>query len=220
MEPLKQFVTSWSGGKDSCFALMQTIAEGMKSVVLLNMLNENGRVSRSHAIPKEILQKQASALGLPIITKPASWNDYERIFIETLHELKSQYQINTAVFGDIDLQEHRDWEERVCKATGLEAVLPLWKQDRKNLVLKMIDLGVEAYIVSCNEKMGQKFLREKISVGLIKKLEMIDIDACGENGEYHTLVVNAPIFRKRIDISFGMRSHHKNYWFIEMKLNG
>jgi len=199
---------------------MQTIAEGMKSVVLLNMLNENGRVSRSHAIPKEILQKQASALGLPIITKPASWNDYERIFIETLHELKSQYQINTAVFGDIDLQEHRDWEERVCKATGLEAVLPLWKQDRKNLVLKMIDLGVEAYIVSCNEKMGQKFLREKISVGLIKKLEMIDIDACGENGEYHTLVVNAPIFRKRIDISFGMRSHHKNYWFIEMKLNG
>jgi len=220
LEPLKQFVTSWSGGKDSCFALMQTIAEGMKSVVLLNMLNENGRVSRSHAIPKEILQKQASALGLPIITKPASWNDYERIFIETLHELKSQYQINTAVFGDIDLQEHRDWEERVCKATGLEAVLPLWKQDRKNLVLKMIDLGVEAYIVSCNEKMGQKFLREKISVGLIKKLEMIDIDACGENGEYHTLVVNAPIFRKRIDISFGMRSHHKNYWFIEMKLNG
>jgi diphthine-ammonia ligase len=213
---MNYFVTSWSGGKDSCFAMMQAIRLGYTPVVLLNMMNENGRVSRSHAIPKEILGKQAAMLGLPIVTMPARWEDYEQFFIETLHELKSGYQINTAVFGDIDLQAHRDWEEKVCNATGIDAVLPLWKQNRKELVLKMIDSGVEAYIVSCNEKMGDGYLGERITLELVKKLELIGVDACGENGEYHTLVVNAPAFSNRIEVQFGLKSHHKNYWFVEM----
>ena len=62
---MKYFVTSWSGGKDSCFAMMQSIHVGYTPVVLLNMMNENGRVSRSHAIPKETLEKQAAVLGFP-----------------------------------------------------------------------------------------------------------------------------------------------------------
>ena len=215
---MKYFVTSWSGGKDSCFAMMQAISLGYTPVVLLNMMNENGRVSRSHAIPKAILEKQAAMLRFPIVARPASWDDYEQMFIETLRDLKRTYQINTAVFGDIDLQAHRDWEEKVCNATDLEAVLPLWKQNREELVLKMLDAGIEAYIVSCNEKMGESYLGERITPELIKKLEQIGVDACGENGEYHTLVVNTPIFKKRIEVQFGLKSHHKNYWFIEMDL--
>ncbi len=215
---MKYFVTSWSGGKDSCFAMMEAINLGYTPVVLLNMMNENGRVSRSHAIPKEILEKQAAMLRFPIVARPASWDDYEQVFIETLHDLKRAYQINTAVFGDIDLQPHRDWEEKVCNATGLEAVLPLWKQSREELVLKMIDAGIEAYIVSCNEKMGESYLGERITPELIKKLKQIGVDACGENGEYHTLVVTTPIFKKGIEVQFGLNSHHKNYWFIEMDL--
>lgn len=215
---MKAFVTSWSGGKDSCFAMMQAMNQGYAPAVLFNMMNENGRVSRSHAIPREVLEKQAAMLGLPIVAKPASWEDYEQIFIETLHALKREYEINTAVFGDIDLQEHRDWEEKVCRATGLEAVLPLWNQNRKELVLKMIDSGIETYIVSCNEKMGEKYLGERITPDLIRKLEKIGVDACGENGEYHTLVVNAPVFKSRIDITFVMKSNYNNYWFIEMVL--
>lgn len=215
---MKYFVTSWSGGKDSCFAMMHAINLGYTPVVLLNMMNENGRVSRSHAIPKGILEKQAAMLGFPIVARPASWDDYEQTFIETLRDLKRTYQINTAVFGDIDLQAHRDWEEKVCNATGLEAVLPLWKQNREELVLKMIDAGIEAYIVSCNEAMGESYLGERITPELIKRLDQIGVDACGENGEYHTLVVSTPIFKKRIEVQFGLKSHHKNYWFIEMDL--
>ncbi len=212
------FVASWSGGKDSCFAMMKAIEEGHTPVVLLNMMNENNMVSRSHAIPKPVLEKQATMLNLPIVTKPASWESYEKKFIETLEKLKLEFNISYGVFGDIDLQAHRDWEEKVCTAVGIEAILPLWKQHRKALVLQMLDSGIETYIVSCNEIMGERFLGRKIDEDLIDELERIGVDACGENGEYHTLVVNTPLFKNRIDINFGSTSHIGNYWFIEMKL--
>jgi diphthine-ammonia ligase len=215
---MSRFVTSWSGGKDSCFAMMKAVEEGNVPMVLLNMMNENNRVSRSHAIPKAILEKQASMLNLPLITKPASWESYEQIFIKTLNQLKTEYKISAGVFGDIDLQAHRDWEEKVCNVVDIKAILPLWKQHRKALVYQMIDCGIEAHIVSCNEVMSEKFLGRKIDEDLIDELEKIGVDACGENGEYHTLVINAPPFQNRININFGSTSHIENYWFIEMKL--
>jgi diphthine-ammonia ligase len=217
---MKSVVISWSGGKDSCFAMMQAMQLGFVPKVLLNMMNENGKISRSHGIPLEILERQAAMLGLPIVTKPATWNDYENIFVKTLTELKKNYEIQASVFGDIDLQEHRDWEEKVCLAAGLEAILPLWKQNRKELMMKMLDSGMEAYIVSCNEQMGDKFLGKKISMELVSELEQIGVDACGENGEYHTLVVNTPLFHYKIDVEFGGSLHHGNYWFVEAKLHG
>ncbi len=215
---MKKFVASWSGGKDSCYAMMQAIAQGYIPAVLLNMMNENGLVSRSHAIPKSILRAQGASMNLPIIMKPTSWEDYEQLFIKSLIELKATDGIAVGVFGDIDLQAHRDWEEKVCKTAGLEASLPLWKRNRKELVLEMISSGIEAYIVSCNEAMGEEYLGEKITETLLGRLEETGVDACGENGEYHTLVVNAPLFRKKLNVGFGIRSCYKNYWFTEMEL--
>lgn len=214
---MKNFFCSWSGGKDSCFAFMQA-AKNMTPVVLLNMMNESDRVSRSHAIPKNILQRQAEMLNLPIITRPAGWEEYERIFIGALREIKSKFRVHAGVFGDIDLQPHRDWEEKVCGAVDLEAMLPLWQQDRKELVYAMIDDGIEAYIVSCNETMGENFLGRRITKSLIEELEALGVDACGENGEYHTLVVNCPMFAKPLAVEFGVKIHHKKYWFIEMSM--
>lgn len=216
---LKSFFCSWSGGKDSCYALMKAHELGFAPTVLLNMLNENGEISRSHAIPKSILEKQAEMLNLPIVTKPASWENYESIFINALDQLKHDYQISHGVFGDIDLQAHRDWEEKVCNIVGIEAVLPLWKHNRKVLVLEMLEAGLETYIVSCNETMGEFFLGKRITPELIDEFEKLGVDACGENGEYHTLVVNMPLFKNRLGVSFGEPVHHHGYWFISMKLN-
>ena len=216
---LKSFFCSWSGGKDSCYALMKAQELGFAPTVLLNMLNENGEISRSHAIPKSILEKQAEMLNLPIVTKPASWENYESIFVNTLDQLKHDYQITHGVFGDIDLQAHRDWEEKVCNIVGIEAVLPLWKHNRKVLVLEMLEAGLETYIVSCNETMGEPFLGKRITPELIDELEKIGVDACGENGEYHTLVVNMPLFKNRLGVSLCEPALHHGYWFISMKLN-
>ena len=104
---------SWSGGKDSCFALMQTLQQGYTPKVLLNVLNEEGKISRSHGIPAAILEAQANAMQLPIHLISSSWQEYETKFTAALLSLKDRYQLSHAVFGDIDLQAHRDWEEKV-----------------------------------------------------------------------------------------------------------
>ena len=213
----KNILCSWSGGKDSCFALMQAIQIGYTPKVLLNVLNEEGKISRSHGIPSAILQQQALAAGLPIHLISSSWQEYEMHFTNALSQLQEEYTLTHAVFGDIDLQPHRDWEEKVCGNAGLTAILPLWKQDRRQLVNQMLESGIETIIVSCNEKMGERFIGKMITPDLIDELESMGIDACGENGEYHTLVLDCPLFEKRIDVEVVRKLHHGEYWFGELE---
>jgi diphthine-ammonia ligase len=212
--PNNPSLCSWSGGKDSCFALMQAMNNGYQPQVLLNVLNEDGKISRSHGIPSAILKRQAASAGLPIHLISSSWEEYEKHFTAALTLLKTEYALEYAVFGDIDLQPHRDWEEKVCTNAGLTAVLPLWQQNRKELVMKMLDSGIETIIISCNEIMGERFIGSTITPALVDELESMGIDACGENGEYHTLVLNCPLFKNRLtDITVKQKVNHKGYWF-------
>lgn len=213
------FMTSWSGGKDSCYAMMQAVAQGLKPKVLLNMMNENGQVSRSHGLPLCILEQQADKMDLPILTIPATWNDYEVKFVDALQKLKSDYNLNATVFGDIDLQPHRDWEEKVCKAAGLEAILPLWQQNRIDLVNEMLVNGIETMIVSCNTQMGENYLGKIMTLELVEELEMKGIDPCGENGEFHTMVINCPLFSEAITLPKYTIQAYKDYCFIVWETN-
>lgn len=209
-----KILCSWSGGKDSCFALMIAVSQGYEPVVLLNMMNENGKVSRSHGLSTYLLDLQAEAIGLPIKKVPATWGEYEEKYIKALKELTLRYELHAAVYGDIDLQPHREWEEKVCNAAGVEAILPIWQRNRKELVLQMIKKGIKAVIVSCNTKMGQKYLGREITETLIDELEAIGIDACGENGEYHTVVLDCPLFSKPIDLPSYVKKTYKEYCFL------
>jgi diphthine-ammonia ligase len=214
----KRALVSWSGGKDSCYAAMQAKALGYEPVVLLNVLNEEGKISRSHGIPATILQAQAEAAHLPIHLIAASWQEYEQHFTAVLKHLKTQYKVTHAIFGDIDLEAHREWEEKVCINAGLQAVLPLWQQDRKALVMQMLEQGMETIIVSCNETMGSRFLGRQLTPALIEEIEKLGIDPCGENGEYHTLVTNYQLFQKPISLTITQTLQHDNYWFSKLEL--
>jgi diphthine-ammonia ligase len=211
----KRIGCSWSGGKDSCFALMLSVQQGYIPAVLINMMNEQGRISRSHGLPQQVLQQQADSMQVPLVSKAASWNDYEQHFVTALNSTKEIYHTSAMVFGDIDLQAHRDWEEMVCARAGLQALLPLWQQDRKKLVLDMLDAGIQTMIVSCNTTMGASFLGQWVNPGLIARLEEKGVDVCGENGEYHTVVVNCPLFTKPVQLPFSNRVLHNGYWFLQ-----
>lgn len=102
---------SWSGGKDSMFALHRALDAGFRVEALLAMFDETGERSRSHAIPAALMQAQADALGIPLVMRSASWADYEAVFTEQLREFASR-GVTHGLFGDIDLQAHRDWEEK------------------------------------------------------------------------------------------------------------
>lgn len=206
-------VCSWSGGKDSCYALMQAITQGYTPAVLLNVLNEEGRISRSHGIPAPVLQLQAAAANLPLEMVASSWDHYEKNFTGTLVSLKEKFELSHAVFGDIDLQAHRDWEEKVCANAGLTALLPLWQQDREKLVRQMLQAGIKAMIVSCNETLGPSFLGRMLDDDCITGLRNAGVDVCGENGEFHTLVIDCPLFSTPIDVQVTDRLLHNGYWF-------
>ena len=208
------FLTSWSGGKDSCYAMMKAVQQGFVPIVLLNMMNENGKISRSHGLPLSILKQQAMQMNLPLEAIPASWEDYEVKYIETLKKLKTNYHFEAAVFGDIDLQAHKDWEDKVCAASGVQSILPLWKQDRLTLVHEMLESGIKTMIVSCNAQMGEGYLGRILTIDLALELQEIGIDPCGENGEFHTMVIDCPLFKNAISLPLHTTTIHNNYCFV------
>ena len=99
---------SWSGGKDSAFALHLAVRAGAQPRLLLSMMVEGGERSRSHGLSRALLTAQAAALGLPIRFGAASWAGYEAEFSRLLVEEAGRAEATAGVFGDIDLQEHRD----------------------------------------------------------------------------------------------------------------
>ena len=118
------------------------------------------------------------------------------------------------MFGDIDLQPHRDWEEKVCKLANIEAVLPLWQQDRIVLVNEMIDNGIQTMIVSCNTQMEEKYLGKIMTKQLACELLTIGIDPCGENGEFHTMVIHCPLFSEPINLPSFTTKTYNDYCFV------
>lgn len=212
------FLCSWSGGKDSCYAYYIALKMGYKPSVLLNVMNEHGDRSRSHGIPKQVLEAQAKALQVPIFFFNSTWDEYEKKYVESLKKMVNKYPITHSVFGDIDIESHKDWEEKVSKKASLKALLPLWQGNRKQLVLDMIDAGIEAIIVSCNMELGPAFLGRTIDAKIIEEFEQIGVDACGENGEFHTLVVDAPFFNKKINVEISSKVTSSNYNFANLNL--
>ena len=211
---MKRVACSWSGGKDSCYALVKAVDMGYKPVVLLNVINENGDISRSHGIPLALLEAQAKAMNIPLVTIASTWKDYEANYIKTLSKLKEDYHLDGIVFGDIDIQSHRDWEEKVSKAANIEAILPLWQQDRIKLGKEIIDAGVESMLVSCNTVLGESFLGKTYTHQLMDEFTAKQVDECGENGEFHTLVVNCSLFTSKIEIPEFSTIQHGHYCFI------
>jgi uncharacterized protein (TIGR00290 family) len=210
-----KIATSWSGGKDSCYAMLLAMREGHQPLALLNVMNELGQISRSHGLPLALLQQQAQRLNLPLVTVASSWQDYEPNFVNLLKDTKEKYQIEGMVFGDIDLQAHRDWEEKVCEQAGLAALLPLWKNERTSLVHEMLRQDFACLIVSCEGRMGERFLGRTLTAELVRELETMGIDPCGENGEFHTLVVNCPLFTKPLELPGYQTANHEGYWFVQ-----
>jgi len=197
---VKTFV-SWSGGKDAALSYYR-VMENFHVTHLLNMVAEDGRISRSHGIRTDVLRMQAEAMSLPIVQIRSSWGTYEAEFKKALSGLKGR-GVGAGIFGDIDLDAHREWVERVSKESGMKAVLPLWgEKNRENLIEELIEAGFETVIVATKKDiLGTEWLGRKIDYDFVRDISKIKgVDISGEGGEYHTFVVSGPIFKKRINI--------------------
>ena len=210
------FFCSWSGGKDSCLALYRAIKRGGVPAHLLTMMTENGERSRSHGLKLSILKYQSEALGIPLVVSSASWEDYERVFLSTIRDFNKN-GIRQGIFGDIDLEEHLQWVERVCSSAEINPYEPLWQQERKGLLDEFISLGFKAVIISVKENLLEKnFLGKILDKKLIMEFEKSGIDASGEKGEYHTLVIDGPIFSSGIELGDKGHISIDGYCFLDV----
>ena len=212
--------TSWSGGKDSCFACYQAVASGLKVGYLLNMITEDGKRSWTHGQSAELLQVQSQAIGIPLVQRRTTMANYEAEFKDALLALK-QEGVRGCVFGDIDLEEHRQWIDRVCQEVNITPHLPLWGQAQQKILRDFIDSGFEAIIVVAKADLfGEKWMGRKVDSDFLSYLSELeqtnDIQPCGEAGEYHTFVTDGPLFNQRIEILKTNKVLREGHWFLEI----
>ncbi len=215
----KNALISWSGGKDSCYALYKARQKGVKPKVLLTMLNEEGTLSRSNAVTVEILKAQSNALNIPIIFASASWEEYENIFIATLKNAKLEYELTNVVFGDLDIEKHKNFEEEASSAAGLQAILPIWGMSRNEAAKEVLNLGIRAKLsVIRNDIIDEQYLGSEYDDSIFEYFKKNNIDICGENGEFHTLVYDSPIFNDKIPINLFQKCRNSIYSFAMFRL--
>jgi len=211
----RRFFCSWSGGKDSYLAFARAVAAGGRPEALVCMLREDGERSRGHGLPVALLEAQAAALGVPLVTGATTWDDYEATFVGVLHELRAQ-GVEAGVFGDIDLEGHRVWVEGVCEVAGLSCHLPLWQEQRRRLIGELLAGGVRATVVAVDAaKLDASFLGREITSRLIAELEAAGADVCGEEGEYHTMVTAAPLFSAPAPLAWDGHEERDGHWVLK-----
>jgi uncharacterized protein (TIGR00290 family) len=210
----KNVVISWTGGKDGCFSCNKVMEMGYRVTHLLSF--RNTKKTGSHEMNPLIIQAQAEATGIPLIHR--DFVSYEEEFKKVVWDLRSQgTRIDGAVFGHIET--HKALVDRICHELDIELLLPIWKQDSEKVLEDMLDAGFEIAIVSTNNRlMGREWLGRRIDRRFIRDLYVHDpsIDPCGENGEFHTVVTDGPIFHKKISITKTDPVLKDDYWFLNI----
>lgn len=214
-----KFIASFSGGKDSVLALYKSMKVG-EAVGLIVMMEEEGKRSRSHGMPPDLIRAQAESIGLPVYAAAASWDDYEKMFINLLERAKHQ-GAEVLVTGDLDMPAHGCWHDKVTKSVGLKLGIPLWEMDHREAVEEFIDLGFVTILVTVNLSLGMREddLGRTLDLDFVKELEARGIDPCGEGGEFHTTVIDGPIFKKPIPVRSCDIIRDGDYAFLPLELN-
>ena len=214
----KRCAVSWSGGKDSCLAAHRAAQAGARVETIINMKVETGERSRSHGLRSSLIEAHARETGMRLDGAATSWGDYEENFVAILRRLAAG-GVEGIVFGDIELQAHLDWEEMVCQRAGVIPVLPIWLGGRMELVHEFIEAGFETRIVAVKEELlSPDYLGRCLTIDLAREFERQGIDACGENGEFHTFVTDGPLFRRPVELVHGEHVLQDGYWFIDLDL--
>jgi len=211
-------VFTWSGGKDSAFALYNVLKQGDYRVIslLTTVTKDYDRISM-HGVRKTLLNKQAQSIGLPIdivyIGKGSSNEDYETMMRGTLKKYLAM-GIRTVAFGDIFLEDIRKYREENLNKIGMKAHFPIWKQNTKILADNFINLGFKA-IITCIDThyLGKEYAGREYDKAFLNDLPET-VDPCGENGEFHTFVYDGPIFTKSIIFKKGKVVLRENRFYF------
>ncbi len=204
---MENILVSWSGGKDSALALYEILKNRNYkiSALLTTVTEEYDRISM-HGVRRILLERQAASLGFPLekvfISKNASNEEYESNMGQVLARYKEE-GITSVMFGDIFLEDLRAYREDKLTALDMRGIFPLWERDTRELANSLTALGFKA-ITTCidTNTLGRQFVGRMIDDQFLSELPPT-VDACGENGEYHSFVFDGPIFKGRVSYTLG-----------------
>jgi uncharacterized protein (TIGR00290 family) len=211
---------SWSGGKDSCLALyeIQRAQDYRVAALLTTLTRDYDRISM-HGVRRELLERQAISLGLPLhpvfISKAATNEEYEMRMAEAFSAHREQ-GIVSIVFGDLFLEDIRTYREQFLARHKMRGLFPVWHRNTTSFIKEFIELGFKAVVTCVNsEVLDRSFAGRIIDEAFLSSLPS-DVDPCGENGEFHSFVFDGPIFADAVRFSLGETVFRESFWFRDL----
>jgi uncharacterized protein (TIGR00290 family) len=221
MSAERRVVVSWSGGKDAAWALHELRRDRSVEVVgLLTTVNSEFARVAMHGVRIELVRRQAQAAGLPLHEIPLPWpcsnEQYEAAMASAVERVRDQWQATHVAFGDLFLQDVRAYREERMRGTGLEPLFPLWLRPTGELAELMIDAGVHTRLVCIDPARVPREL-----AGRLLDRDLLDslpagVDPCGERGEFHTFVIEGPMFRGRVAAEPGEIIEREGFVFADL----
>ena len=198
-------IFNWSGGKDSALALYHCLQNPELNIkYLVTTINDAVDRISMHGVRVDLLIKQAESIGIPLyqvrLPEMPGMKEYDDIMRQTMEHFRSE-GITHAIFGDIFLQDLKDYRDARLSEAGMTGIYPLWKRDTTELINEFLALGFGT-VVACTQERLEPIVGKEISEELILSLPE-DVDVCGENGEFHTFAFKGPIFKNEIAYQAG-----------------
>ena len=227
---MKPAYFNWSGGKDSALALWKIQQQGVYDIrYLLTSVNAVYNRVSMHGVRRSLLEEQARLIGIPLTTLELpgqpDMEEYEKTMKDKVNWLKAQ-GCEHAIFGDIFLQDLKDYREKQLSGEGVHCVFPLWQQDSWRLVKEFIGAGFKSIVVCVNDRyLDRSFCGRVIDEQFIQDLPA-GVDPCGENGEFHSFCVDGPVFSRPLAVETGEYVYRQydqpnsdgkyGFWYVDL----
>jgi uncharacterized protein (TIGR00290 family) len=217
---LKQVLLSWSSGKDSAWTLhLLRQQPDIHVAALVTTFNSEANRVAMHAVRRALVEMQAERTGIPLWAVELPWpcsNQQYEDRMRAVCQRASAESITAVAFGDLFLQDIRDYRVRQLRDTGLEPLFPVWQLPTDQLGREMIAAGVKAKLTCVDPaKLGKSFAGRDYDQHLLQELPA-GIDPCGENGEFHTFVHDAPVFSGPIHVRAGEGVERDGFVFADV----
>ncbi|MGC2661292.1 MAG: ATP-binding protein [Bryobacteraceae bacterium] len=217
---MRRVLLSWSSGKDSAWALhLLRQMPGVEIVALLTTFNASANRVAMHAVRRELVEAQAERTSLPLWAVELPWPCSNAVYEELMRGVFDRAmgeRVDAIAFGDLFLQDIRDYREAQCRDTGITPIFPVWHLPTDALALEMIQAGVKAKVTCVDpRKLDRSFAGCEFDGQLLRSLPP-SIDPCGENGEFHTFVYESPVFSRPIAIATGGIVNRDGFIFADV----
>lgn len=188
-----------------------------------------------HKVAPELIAMQAQAMEIPIVQRETAWDEFEDQFKSTIRKLEPT-DVEGAVWGVVPphypldsseklrqystLEAQKEWIRRVCGELGIKPITPLWGRDPEQILADFVEKGFEAIVVAVNGDLGEEWLGRKVNHDFLHDIRRLNrergIHVCGQLGEYHTLVTDGPLFKKRLEVLQSKKMSKNHCLFLDI----